>query len=297
MAIVVALSAISAGVLFSLTQEKEPAPGVTMSLEPEGMGAVHGLVHENGDTLDGDRVELRGVADPDALAGGGMAAGDRRRIVPTDTTVEVVWFGDHDTSYVIWEISVPEEETTPEPDRGCSWVETESNGGTDDVKIDGEVVACEVETDKVIEVQNGGVVIGDTKSEQKEVDADDAWFYGNIHVENNFNLQDSTVTGSVTSSDLVKIDNSSVGRSIEADHTIEVVSGSSANGDIVSDGGHVKVLSGDVTGSIATDGSVKLQDATVGGDVYVDSSDFDCTDSMINGQDCGTYSPEDSDDY
>jgi len=36
---------------------------------------------------------------------------------------------------------------------------------------------------------------------------------------------------------------------------------------------------------------------TVSGHVYVDSGDFSCSDSTINGEDCGTYTPKDPDDY
>lgn len=294
-AIVVALSVVTGGIFFSLGQEKDPAPGVSMSLEAEGVGAVHLLIHENGDVLDGDQVKIRGLADSEALAGEEVAAGDRHRVAPTDDTVELVWYGEQGTSYVIWEGSVPEQDTISEPDKGCPWVDSESNGGVDDVKVDGIVVDCDVETEKVIEVQNGGIVIGDTSSELKEVDADEAQFYGDVTVENNLNLQDGIVTGAVTSNDLVKIDNGTVGGSIKAANTIEVVDGSSVGDDVTSDSDLVKVLSSDISGSVATDasGSIKLQDATVSGEVYVDDDDLDCTDSTIAGQDCSEYTPKD----
>lgn len=298
-AIVVALAVVTGGIFFSLGQEKNPAPGVSMSLEAEGVGATHLLVHETGDVFDGDRVELRGAADSKALGGGTVAAGDRHTVAPTDDTVELVWYGEQDTSYIIWESSVPEDETIPEPDEGCSWVDSESNGGVDDVKVDGIVVDCDVETEKVIEVQKGGIIVGDTNSELKEIDADDAQFYGDVTVENNLNLQDGIVAGTVTSNDLVKVDNGTVGGSVTADNTIEIIGGSSVGGDVASDSELVKVLASDVSGSVATDGSgsVKLQDATVSGDVYVDDANFDCTDSTIAGQDCSEYTPKDTDNY
>lgn len=298
-AIVVALAVVTGGILFSLEQEKNPAPGVSMSLEAEGVGAVHLLVHESGAVFDGDRVELHGAADSEALAGGEVAVGDQHTVAPTDDTVKLVWYGEEDTSYIIWESSVPGDETIPEPDEGCSWVDSESNGGVDDLKIDGIVVNCDVETEKVIDVQNGGIIIGDTNSELKEIDADDAQFYGDVTVENNLNLQDGIVSGSITSNDLVKIDNGTVGGPITADNTIEVISGSSVEGNVASDSELVKVLSSDVSGSIATDGSgsVKLQGATVSGEVYVADSNFDCTDSTIDGQDCSEYTPKNPSDY
>lgn len=97
-----------------------------MSLEAEDVGAVHRLVHENGDVFDGERVELRGTANSEALAGGTVAAGDQHTVAPTDDTVELVRYGEQDTGYIIWESSVPEHETIPEPDTGCSWVDSES---------------------------------------------------------------------------------------------------------------------------------------------------------------------------
>lgn len=296
-ALVVALTAVSGGILFSLTQERDPAPGVSMSLEsnPSEPGQV--LVHEGGDVLDGENVEIRGVAAPEGLAGTELVAGEDHPVLATEDTVSVVWFGDHGTSYVLGEFSVPDDETLPEPDEGCGWVDSETNGGTDDVDVVGIVVACDVVTDRTIEVQNGGTIIGDTRSDTKEVDADDAHFYGDVTVDNNFNVQAGFVAGSVDSADLVKVDNSTVRGSVEAVDTVEVIAGSSVGGDVTSDTSLVKVLDSDVSGSVATDGSVKLQGATVGGHVYVDSSDFDCTDSTINGQDCGEYSPRDPDDY
>lgn len=296
-AVVLVLASLSAGMVFSLVQEREPAPEVTMSLETGESGIEHVIIHENGDVLDGDNVEVRGVANPEGVGGQDLAAGERHPVVATDSDISVVWFGEHGTSYTLAEFDVPEEETLPEPDKGCPWVDSESNGGTDDVKVDGIVVDCDVVTDKVIEVQNGGAIIGDTESVLKEVDADDARLYGDVTVDDNLNVQDGLVAGSVASDDLAKVDNSSVWGSVETVDTVEVISGSSVEGDVVSETGLVKVLSSDVSGAVVTDGSVKLQDATVSGHVFVDSGDFDCTDSTIRGQDCDEYSPRDPDEY
>lgn len=295
-AIVVAIGAVSAGMLFGLSEEREPSPDVTLSLEATDRPAQHAIVHDTGDGLVGERVELRGTTDPDALDGTELTAGARQPIYPVEDTVEVVWHGDDGTSYVLWEFEVDPDETVPEPDERCPWVDTESDGGTEDVKMDDLVVACDVETDKVIEVQNGSVVIGDTVSESKEVDADDATFYGDVHVDNNLNIQDGLVTGSVDSNDLVKVDNSSVDGSIEAGDTTEVIAGSSVGDDVVSDG-HVKVQNSDVSGSVVSADSVKLDGATVSDDVYV-AADLDCTNnSTIDGQDCAAYSPKNPDGY
>lgn len=297
-AVVVGLSAVSAAMFYSLNQEPDPAPSVTMSLESADTDGVQELRLEQGSTLEGEQIEVRGGVELADLATRELAAGDRHRIVPIETTIEVVWYGSQGTSYVIWEETVSEETTAPAPDEGCSWVETESDGGTESVKVDGDVVACDVKTSKIIEVQDGGVIIGDTTSEGNAVDADSATFYGDVEAEDVFNLQDGVVTGSVQSHTAdIKLDNGTVTGSASAANVLEVNNGSSVGGDVTSDD-QVKVLtSSEVSGSVVADGSVKIQDATVEGAVYVDSAEFDCTNSTINGQSCASYSPRDPETY
>lgn len=293
-AIALILAIVAGGGFLELTRERDPAPEVTLSLEGEGAIGERWLVQTHGQTVDGDKVEIRGVADPETLSGETLSAGDRHRVIPVSETIEIVWFGDHGTSHVLWEFSVDPEITVPSPDEGCSWVDTESNGGTSDVKVDGLVVNCDVETDKVIEVQNDGAIIGDTVSHTKELDADDARLFGDVTVEKGVNLQNGTITGSVTAqTENVKIDTATVGKSVEAEKTVEIIDGSSVGADAVSATKQVKVLSSSVSGSVKSTGSVKLEDATVSGDVYVDDSDFDCTNSTVNGQSCGAYTPRD----
>jgi FlaG/FlaF family flagellin (archaellin) len=77
----------------------------------------------------------------------------------------------------------------------------------------------------------------------------------------------------------------------------ETLSGTTlVGGDAESETKPVKLLSSEVSGDVASSDSVKLQDATVTGDVYVDGT-FDCTNSTVNGQDCGAYSPKECDDH
>lgn len=296
-AIVVVLAVVAGGIVLGLTEEREPAPEVTMSLETAGdIPGEHELVHDQGDTLDGDDVRLRGVANDGSLAGTDLSAADSRRVYATDETVEVVWFGEHGASYTLEEFSVDADVTVPPPDEGCGWVGDETNNGTANAKVDGIVVACDVETDKVVELQNGGAIVGDAASRAKLVDLDDSRIYGDVTVEKDVNVQDGTVGGSMTArTETAKVDNATVGGSVRAEKTVEVVNGGSVGGDAESGDKTVKVLDSGVDGSITADEQVKLDDATVGGDVYVDSSDFDCTDSTVGGQDCGEYSPKDPD--
>lgn len=311
-AIAVVLAAVATAMAFGLTQEREPAPEVVLDLAYDGDGAVHQFAHDQGERLDGEKLTLRGTADPDGLAGSELAAGQRTPVYPTDDAVTVVWTGEHGTTYTLDTFET--EATVPEPDEGCPWVDVETNGGTDDITIDATVVDCDVRTDRVIEVRNGGVVIGATTSDANVLDGDDATFYGDVSVEDTANLQDSAVHGAVTSRTAdVKVDASSVdgpvsaatevevfadstvGGSLTADDEIEVLDGSSIDGDVQSDDDLVKVLDSDVAGSLITEGDVKLDGATVEGEVYVDGT-FDCTDATIGGQNCGGYTPRDTDD-
>jgi len=297
--IAVLLTAVTAGFVLELGTEREPAPDVALTLEPadDGMAVAHRLAHTDGDRLDGEQVTLRGVANPDGLSGGELSAGQRHSLYPVDTTVQVVWTGDHGTTYVLREFEVDPDDTVPEPDEGCDWVDSESNGGVDDVKVDGLVVNCDVQTDKVVEVSSGGAVIGDTASDAKTVDVDDGELYGDARAEDVVNVQDGTVAGSaVSATGDVKVDGSRVGGAARAQRTVEVVNDGSVDGDAVSDANQVKVVDGDVSGAVTGD-SVKLQSATVEGDVYVDPSNFDCSGSTIAGQSCSEYSPRDPDDY
>lgn len=288
--IVVALGAVSAYLAFGLADTSEPAPDVVFDPAADDE-AEYVLVHESGDALDGDDLELRGTADPETATGTRLSAGDELRFYPISEEVVVVWHGESDASYVLERITV--DRPLPEPDVGCEWVDSETNGGTEDAKVDGLVVNCDVETDKVIEVQDGGVVVGTVRSDSNGLDADDAVIYGDVDVEAVANLQDGEVAGDVTSRTAdVKVGNGSVGGSIEAEKVAEIADDGLVEGTVESRDGEVTVLDSTVEGSVAASDGVKLQDATVGGDVDVDPTEFDCTNSTIGGEPCGSYTPE-----
>lgn len=294
-AIVVVLVSGAAAAIFDLTQERESQPEVALEMEVEDDGFTHALELTHGSALDGDKVTLRGAADPDALSGTELSASDDVQILPIEEEIKVVYTGEHGSSYLLR--TFEPDQTFPDPDEGCEWVETESDGGTEKIKVTGIVVNCDLETIKDIEVESYAVVIGNVDSDNNQLDADDVKIYGDVDVEDVANLQDGEIKGSVVSQTAdVKIGNGTVGGSIEAGKVIEVVDGSSVDGDLTNDDKTVKVDDSTVSGSIVTEGDVKLQDATIEGDVYVDPADFDCTSSTINGEDCSTYTPKDPDD-
>ncbi len=242
-------------------------------------------------------VELRGALETGGLDGRTLQVDDEIAFYPTAREITVVWYGDNDESYTLATVTV--DQAFPEPDEGCAWVESETNNGTDPVKIDGIVVNCDVETEERVEILNGGVVVGDTISDLKELDADSATVYGDVSVETVLNLQDGTITGDATSaSSDVKVGNGTVEGSIEAEKVAEVIDGGTVGGDMESRTKDTKVLGESVVeGSVTAAGTVKVQDSTVEGHVYADTADFDCTNAEINGQDCSSYAPKDPDEW
>ncbi|QSG10138.1 type IV pilin N-terminal domain-containing protein [Halapricum desulfuricans] len=306
--IVTLLGAVSATMVFDLSEEREPAPEVALEMEVENASAgEYVLRHDSGETLDGDKVEILGLEDPDTIDEMRFVAGDERTVVPTDETVTVIYHGEHGTIYTLREFSVDpslgssdDGLSLPSADEGCSWVDTESDGGTEDVKVeDGLVVDCDVTTEKIVEVFDGGAVTGDTESEGNAIDVDDGTLYGDATAEKVVNVQDGAVHGTVVSTTAdVKIDDSYVNESIQGAKVVEVINGGTVEGDAVSTNKEVKVNSGStVEGDVTSGDSVKLTDATVEGDVYIDEGDFDCTDSTIDGESCSEYDPKDPDDY
>lgn len=310
-AIVLVFSAVAGYVFLAFTDTTDPAPQVVWESDSSDDFAEWELVHEGGERVDGDRLELQGTATPDAAAGTNLTTNDAVPFYPTESEVEVVWYGEDDSSHLLTTIEV--ERPLPVPDEDCDWVDSESNGGND-VTVDGITVNCDVEITGNVNVRNDGAVVGTVRSDDKELDLDDAAVYGDVEVEEVANLQNGTVTGSVTSiTKQVKLDDTTVGGAIEAGDTVEVMSDSQVNGSVESTGGAVKVhdsaTEGDVQGDDRVDvvrsyvegdayaDDVDLDRATVEGHVYVDPADFDCKDSTINGQDCGSYTPRDPADW
>jgi hypothetical protein len=87
--IVVLVSVGVAALAFGLSEPAETAP--TATLEMTAGDCQYELRHTAGDPIDGDRTELVGVEDPDALAGRTLTAGDNIHIEPTADRIELVY--------------------------------------------------------------------------------------------------------------------------------------------------------------------------------------------------------------
>ncbi|MFC6954389.1 type IV pilin N-terminal domain-containing protein [Halorubellus litoreus] len=100
-AIVVLLATVTGAIVFGIADDEPPAPTARLRLEPTGSCQFE-LTHRGGDRLDGDRITVQGLDDPDALAGERLAAEDAVAVDPTESTVRVVWSApDGDTDHVL----------------------------------------------------------------------------------------------------------------------------------------------------------------------------------------------------
>jgi flagellin-like protein len=100
-AIVVSLGVLVSTLVLGLADTGAVAPESKLALQDDA-GCDARLVHEQGETLDGDQLRLEGAADPDALAGERLGAGDTAAVRPTADEVTVVWTAaSDDTSHVL----------------------------------------------------------------------------------------------------------------------------------------------------------------------------------------------------
>ncbi|MFW6018289.1 MAG: type IV pilin [Halapricum sp.] len=262
--IVTLLGAVSATMVFDLSEEREPAPNVAFELEPGEDGITHEIVHEGGETLDGDKVTIQGVAESTALDGRELVTGEAASVIPTDEEITLVYTGEHGTTYTLW--TAQPETSVPAPDEGCEWVESESDNGTESVKVDGLVVDCDVTTDKGVEVYDSGAIIGDTESQDKTIDVDDAKLYGDATAEDTVNIMNSMATGTAVSTTAdVKIDNSSISGSLQGEEVVEVINGGTVEGDATAKK-TVKIINSTATGTaVSTTADVKIDNSSISG--------------------------------
>lgn len=274
-AVAVLLASVAAYVAFGATERNEPAPEVTLELEPSERPAAYELELTNGERLDGEQVRLRGAADQRAMGPRDLLAGDSVTVFPTDRRLQVVWFGEHEASYVLRTFEVDPQ--LPEADEGCPWVEDQKAAGKTSVDI-GFVLDCDVVFSGDIDMESGGVVIGRIESGGSDVSVDNGelTIYGPVTAGGSVDIDDSDVTGSVTAGDDVAVD------------------GAEIYGDVR--GPDVDVDTATIHGSVKSANQVDLDGVTVTGQVYAPS--VSCSDSpTIGGQPCSSYTPKDPGDY
>ena len=288
-AIVVALSALVAAIAFGTGGPREPAPDVVLELEQTDRPVAHELVVEGGDTLVGEKVEFRGTADEDPLAGR-LRAGESVTVYPVEDTVRVVWFGEYTTTQIL--ATFDPDPDLPPVDERCNWVEDHAP----DVDIN-LVVDCNVITAGDAEILSSGVVIGEVDTDDP-VDVDHGTVYGSVASDGAADLDGAFVSGDVTAGgDATITDGSTVRGAVETGPSgdIDADGGSQLGGPVVA-GDDVALDSVTVGGDVRAP-DVDISDSTVTGHVYAPSGSFSCSDSTINGQDCGSYTPRDPDEF
>jgi hypothetical protein len=124
--VVLVLSIVVLTMAFGLSLPADRPPTATFEMA-EGE-CDHELRHATGNPIDGNRTELTGVEDPDALAGRTLTAGDTVSLDPTGDEVVLAWYGsDGGGSAIIERFDVD-----PDAPRGCSTVLSTAAGGSID---------------------------------------------------------------------------------------------------------------------------------------------------------------------
>ncbi|PSP70161.1 hypothetical protein BRC79_02810 [Halobacteriales archaeon QH_8_67_27] len=288
-AIVVLLATTGAYIVFGLTEEREPAPNVALELDETDDPVAHELTVDSGETLEGEKLELRGTAVTQPVEDR-LKAGETVRVYPVETDVRVVWFGEHGSSYVLEEFDP--EPSLPPVDERCNWVESQGSDPT----VDGIVVDCNVLTGGDVNTINDGVVIGEVDSDQSTVTLDTGAVYGHVEAKGDADVQNAFVAGDVESTaNSVDVVGSNVSGNVIAEDDV-TVDGNRIRGDVVASDVDLDAVV--VHGSVKSTGPVNLDGVTIHGHVYASSGSLSCTDSpTINGEPCSSYTPKDPDDY
>jgi flagellin-like protein len=280
-AIVVVMSAVTAMMIFGAQEGgAEPAPNVVMSVESGADDITHTLYHEGGEMLVGDKVTLKGAANPDVMNGKTLTQGDTIDFLPTEEDLKLVFTGENDRGHVLR--TFEPDRTVPVPDEGCGYVNSETSGGVDDITLDDVVVNCDITTQGKITLKNDAVVIGDMESTT-----------GNV------NINQGETIGSVTADGTVTIPNGDVDGSVTAKNGNVDMSKGSVSGDIVSEsagvdladngpvevGGSVDAANdfgmdeGTVEGSVSAVNAVDVGTGTIGGDITSSGAGVDLGDN------------------
>jgi cytoskeletal protein CcmA (bactofilin family) len=222
-------------------------------------------------------------------------------------TVMVVWRG-ISQSDLLGRFTVPGSDSHPEPDAGCSWIDSNHSPGGD-LTIDDMVVECDLSSYNVnnLKIKNGGAVIGEIQVDGNIDITDGATYEGDVETLNGGKLtldsqsqingdavvtggadiyQGSTIDGNLDAGSDVNADGSSrIEGWIKTPGNIDIGGSGPATivGKITADG-NVNIHSGSTVQAdveSTNSGSVTLTDGTVlgsiatEGDVDVDSSSVD----------------------
>jgi FlaG/FlaF family flagellin (archaellin)/cytoskeletal protein CcmA (bactofilin family) len=287
--ITVLLSSFGAYFMFGLSQQTESAPEVRFEVVKTEQPLEYRLIHESGDKINGDRVEIRGTASEKPITDTEFGSGERVSLYPTQETVEIVWFNDHGESFVLKRFEA--EETAPEPNRGCAYVQKLKTNGNSGVNPDpGTVINCDIVAGGDIGIPDNVVVLGRVEANGHGIDIGNSEIYGPVSADGPVDLTGgATVYGSVTASGDVNMQGSTVAGRIDTTSSGAAVDldGGTVKGDIVSGGDFNVDGSGRIEGNVVSDsGNIDVDPSTITGHVY---GSLSCSGATINGESCSEY--------
>lgn len=159
------------------------------------------------------------------------------------------------------------------------------SGGNDIDLDDGSEINGDVDAQGGVALDAGSVIEGDVHAND-DVDIDgNSRVSGKIETDANVKLNEEG-SGAVT-----------VEEGIAAAGDVDIYDGSTVQGDVHStNSGSITMTDSTVLGAVATGEDVDVDGSTVQNHVYEDNG-FSCDSSEINGQNCGSYTPEDYGDY
>lgn len=104
--LVILLTVVTATMAFGLLEETSPAPSARLEMQEED-GCNYKFIHVAGDRIDGNRTDIQGVADSEALRGQQFSAGDTQELDPVTDEITLLWSADGTSeSYVIGRFDV-----------------------------------------------------------------------------------------------------------------------------------------------------------------------------------------------
>ena len=164
--------------------------------------------------------------------------------------------------------------------------------------IDGSEINGDVIADGNVDVDGGTTVDGDVSADGDVSIDNGGTVFGIVDAKGDVDVDSNTLIeeGIVTTGNVDLTSDVTVGDKIKAEGNIDVSDGSTVEGDIESSGGSITTTSGTVLGAVATPKDVDIDSSDIQGHVYEDNG-FSCSSSTINGQNCGSYAPQNYDDY
>jgi flagellin-like protein len=277
-AIVVTMAAVAGVAIFGAQEDGvEPAPNVLMNVDSEEGEFSHTFYHEGGEMLVGDKVTMKGVANPDVMNGKTLTQGDTVEFFPIQDEVKLVFTGENDRGHVLRTFEV--DRTVPTPDEGCAYVDSKTGpNDKNDVTFQDIVLNCDIETAGEITIEKDTVVIGDMNSTGSSVTVKQSQTFGSIDGTNDVTVEDGTIRDSVESDQSVTFKSGDVGGDILADEGATLGGSGPVNvsGSVITQTDEITINNdADIEGSVVAENeAVTLKKGSVGGDVVARGGDL-----------------------